>query len=303
MKVESIPIDKLTEYKKASELIPEMSGEEWADFIKSIEKDGVKVPIHVNQDYEVLDGRHRLKAARELGIDALEAIQHNFTADQAIEFVRDTAIQRRNLTPEQKLDIIFNTEEMIKSLYEKGRKKQVSKLKHQDSSFSSVEENDERTHNTHDEIAKMAGTSKTQVWRAKKIKQEEPEIWDEVVDGKKSIWKAYTGLESVKEQQANKKTEKGGDEDVEEIKRKSGRPPKQRNQQPPQLSKEEFDRQMLDANVATVFRHLEELAGFIERTENVEEVLEKAIQVDSRKFYGLVDILERTLKLIKSEVA
>jgi ParB-like chromosome segregation protein Spo0J len=50
-------------------MVPELSPEEYESLKQSIMKDGLYVPIIVNQNGIILDGHHRYKACQELGIE------------------------------------------------------------------------------------------------------------------------------------------------------------------------------------------------------------------------------------------
>lgn len=191
----TIKVSELKENKEFSRMVPEMSGIEYNEFLKSIDKDGVRQPIHILLDKTILDGRHRVRACKDLGIEEVQALVHNFDEDEAIEFVRDTAIERRNITVEQRVDIILKSEELITELEEESKKRQLSTLKKGDSPSGSVEPNGKRTNET---IADMAGTSKASVTRMKRIKREEPDKYEEVVSGQRSIRNAYDSLKSIK---------------------------------------------------------------------------------------------------------
>ncbi len=50
-------------------LVSELSPQEYESLKQSIMKDGLYVPIIVNQNGIILDGHHRYKACKELGIE------------------------------------------------------------------------------------------------------------------------------------------------------------------------------------------------------------------------------------------
>lgn len=51
------------------QVLPELAAEEYRALKQDIEQNGIIVPITVDDDGNVIDGHHRLRAARELGID------------------------------------------------------------------------------------------------------------------------------------------------------------------------------------------------------------------------------------------
>lgn len=198
-----INISELKENKQFSQMVPEMTEVEYKDFLKSIKKDGVRQPIHILLDKTILDGRHRVRACKDLGIGEIQALVHNLDKDEAIEFVRDTAIERRNISVEQRVDIILKSEELISGLEEEARqrKKSAQFSKGRNERTGSVEPNRKRTNET---IADMAGTSKASVTRMRRIKREEPDKYKEVVEGKRSIRNAYDNLKSIKKNNETK---------------------------------------------------------------------------------------------------
>ena len=125
MMVENFKVHDLKENPKYSALVPEMSAIEWQEFIENVKKFGIRQPITINKDLTILDGRHRVRACKELGIEKIAAIVNEMDEQQAIEYVRDTAIERRTLSVEQRLDIIFKCEDLMNNLVEEAKKRKV----------------------------------------------------------------------------------------------------------------------------------------------------------------------------------
>lgn len=203
----SVPLTNLSMDDAISNLVPGMTDEEWKDFFTSCKKDGIRQPIDVRDDGVILDGRHRYKAAIKLHMESIEVIYHKLTKEQSIEFVRDTAVNRRNLTPVQKADVMLKSEDIIKGLEEKAKKRQAE---YHGNRFDSRKvdlppnggKSTKRKPTTSDQIATMTGMSGRNVQRLKKVKRESPEKYEEVVSGKTPVTTAYDSLESV---QAHKK--------------------------------------------------------------------------------------------------
>ncbi|WP_407855385.1 hypothetical protein [Enterococcus hailinensis] len=55
----------------------------------------------------------------------IECLVHNFDKPESIEFVRDTAIERRNLIDAQRIDIILKSEELIMNIRSKAKNNQL----------------------------------------------------------------------------------------------------------------------------------------------------------------------------------
>lgn len=63
----------------------------------SISKFGVKVPIDINDKYEVVDGHHRTELSIELGLEYIPARIHNFNDITEREFIYAVNVPRRHL--------------------------------------------------------------------------------------------------------------------------------------------------------------------------------------------------------------
>lgn len=80
---------------------------EIAELIRSIDKDGVIVPLLARQKtygegYELISGHRRKKAYEELGICTVPVIVRNLDDDQAVIALIDSNLQRENIKPSEK---------------------------------------------------------------------------------------------------------------------------------------------------------------------------------------------------------
>jgi N6-adenosine-specific RNA methylase IME4 len=102
------PTAKLREHPDAHR-IPAMSSEEYEGFLADVAERGLQVPLEVTRAGIVLDGRHRLRAVRELGLPSApvrivspkDELLHMFSA----------ALQRRHLSQSQKAALIVELAE------------------------------------------------------------------------------------------------------------------------------------------------------------------------------------------------
>ena len=195
----TVKISDLKENNTFSELVPEMTTHEYNDLVNSIRKQGVRQPIHILSDKTVLDGRHRIRACKEIGINEIQALAHKLDEMKAIEFVVDTAVERRSLTKEQKIDIVLRSSELIKTLESKVKQGSRSDL-----TSGSMEPEVKRTN---ERIGEMTGTSKATVTRMRRVRRESPELYDDVIKGEKSIRRAYDELPSVQKNKPKPKQE------------------------------------------------------------------------------------------------
>lgn len=192
-KVELVKVSALRFDDEISELVPEMTSTEFKGLLSSIKEDGVRQPIHINSDLTILDGRHRVRACVELGIKDIQAVVHEMSRDAAIAFVRDTAIERRNLTNAQKIDIALRSSELIDEIEKKAKEREVGGKK------VTLDPNGTRVKGgrTNEKLGEIVGTSKNSIARMKKVKKESPSLYKEVVKGEKTISGAYFELPTV----------------------------------------------------------------------------------------------------------
>lgn len=82
------------------DLLPE---DEFSALKADIAKRGVLVPIEYDQDGNILDGHHRLRACQELGIKDFPTVVRRFESDgEKEEHVVTLNVRRRHLNGEQK---------------------------------------------------------------------------------------------------------------------------------------------------------------------------------------------------------
>lgn len=107
----------LTEHPIAA-LLPDMTDEEYAALRADIDAHGLLVPITL-YDGQVLDGRHRLRACRELGI---EPRYEDFAGDDPLTFVVATNVHRRHLSAAQRAALAV---EILPMIEEAARRRQA----------------------------------------------------------------------------------------------------------------------------------------------------------------------------------
>ncbi len=304
--IENIEIRKLKFDEYINQLVPEMTKKEFNDLVANIEMQGQHTPIHINWDNTVLDGRHRIKALKELDVSTVKAIRENLEKDEALKFVRDTAVERRNLTANQKLNIVLSAKDLISDIQERAkekRRKAMSKA-HQNNpnnqksnSFGSAEPKqseiakekvldtgkkpkvnqfDKPVHENN-EIAKLAGVSKSTVVRAKKVKREDPETYERVIKENSGWNKAYNELPSVK----NKEYQKN-------LKNK-------RIEVESEVPNEELE---LLAQSQTLIKRFQDLALCTKNSSDIEKVINKALKTDFEDIKEAYFKVERLFSLI-----
>ena len=89
------------------QVMPELSAEEYAELKADIEQRGVMIPIEYDEQGNVLDGYHRLRICKELGIkDFPKVIRAGMTESEKLTHARKLNIARRHLNTSQKQALI-----------------------------------------------------------------------------------------------------------------------------------------------------------------------------------------------------
>lgn len=87
------------------QLLPPLATDEYAALRKDISSNGVLVPIITTDKGEIVDGHHRAKIARELGVPCPEDVKTGYTESEYRDMALRVNVHRRNLTREQRAEL------------------------------------------------------------------------------------------------------------------------------------------------------------------------------------------------------
>ena len=294
MMVENFKVHDLKENPKYSALVPEMSAIEWQEFIENVKKFGIRQPITINKDLTILDGRHRVRACKELGIEKIAAIVNEMDEQQAIEYVRDTAIERRTLSVEQRLDIIFKCEDLMNNLVEEAKKRKVEGQekgrKNKVSGLETPVPKPKEGKRASAVIGDMVGASYRTVDRFKKVRRESPELYEEVIKGDKAITAAYRELPTTVDRN-NENRSKGKNIPKEEAQKKIVTPM-------PDFGKSDKEMQQ-EADYENLKSHLEQTLAMKVFIEDFQGAARTLLKKDKKLCNEAADVMEEILNLIR----
>lgn len=193
-------------------IFPEMQYEDYQMLVNDIKTNGfdAKQPIYLFEG-DVLDGWNRHRACTELNITPVY-MQYKGTNEEALMFVLRTN-KRRNLTPGQKAAIAADAEEMFIAIAEETEKEKIKKQSENAvNRFTKINEvssgklitpsyQDKQNQKERDwanwkekedaktatKIARMFDTNSTYVKAARKIKRENPNVFEQIKSGEKTI--------------------------------------------------------------------------------------------------------------------
>lgn len=146
--------------------IPNIEGGDWTAFIADVRARGVKEPIRVSLrtgSPVIVDGHQRVRAAREVGYQTLEAITEQFADEgEEITFSAGAARFRRHLTDRQRGEIARAYREFFKSQADENLK-QGGRPKKGLQNFAKVSTPKVEPVNVAQKAAELVGTSREQL--------------------------------------------------------------------------------------------------------------------------------------------
>ena len=159
------------------ERIPTLTAKELKAFIASVEARGVRVPIEITPEGVVLDGRARLHAAEEAG---LEQVPVRLVApDDELEYMLRAALERRQLSASQAAALTLELEQH-QELRAQARERQRANLR-QNAEVATLPPRGEKSRET---IARVAGCSPRTVQDAATVQAHDPELFEQIKQGK-----------------------------------------------------------------------------------------------------------------------
>jgi DNA modification methylase len=103
-------------HPKYARIIPKLKYEEYQELKSSIVENGLYHPVIINKDGFVLDGHHRFKACRELGIEPKFEVRSFDDPHMERVFVIDTNLARRQLEPYSRVELVLLKKEQYLEL-------------------------------------------------------------------------------------------------------------------------------------------------------------------------------------------
>lgn len=190
-------MSKTYEPHPLSLVMPPMSDDEYFQLINSIVAHGQMEPI-VILDGQILDGRHRYAACRQLGIEPIireYSYENDGPSPATFSLVKNT--HRRHLTTSQRAMVAAAILPFFEAEARENQRKaggdQKAKLEHVETTAPV---------HSHAKAAEEMHVSASSVQRAAKLAEEAPELAEEVKAGKKTLNAAKTELEEKKKNAA-----------------------------------------------------------------------------------------------------
>jgi N6-adenosine-specific RNA methylase IME4/ParB-like chromosome segregation protein Spo0J len=168
--------------------VPEMQADEFRGLLADVSERGILVPLEVNADRVVLDGRHRLRCARELGLEQVPV--RVVSAENELSYMLRAALHRRQLSPSQRAALILE-DEGLQNLEAEARARSRVNLK-QNAEVATLPPRSERSR---ERAARQAGVSPRLIEYAKVVREGDPVLFERVKAGKLPAQRAAKQIE------------------------------------------------------------------------------------------------------------
>jgi hypothetical protein len=160
-----------------AELVPAMAADQYEAFLADIAERGVLCPLEITREGVVLDGRERIRAATELGIEQLP-VRIVEPADE-VEHIILAALQRRQLSASQRAALVLELDS-YHHLQAEARSRQRANLRHSLEVANSPPRGKSRDH-----AAAWAGVSARTIQDAATVQAHDPPLFERV---KQASW-------------------------------------------------------------------------------------------------------------------
>ncbi|ERM91504.1 plasmid partitioning protein ParB [Caldanaerobacter subterraneus subsp. yonseiensis KB-1] len=186
--MQMVDINLLKEHPRNREFFDDIEGERWQEFVESIKTSGIIVPLIITQDYVVISGNQRLKAAKELGLKEVPCEVRTYEdkdgltkEDWMLKDLIETNLRQRgmgNLNPMKLAKCILELER----IYRIKRGKPQSQLQIMDD--NSAPSAELQTNISQKELAEIVGLKERRLRELKKLNELIPELQKLIEEGK-----------------------------------------------------------------------------------------------------------------------
>lgn len=172
-----------------ADAFPLIEGEEFAELVLDVKRNGLREPITLSADKSTLvDGRNRYRACEAAGLDPVfEALPERYTDAMVLDLIVSKNAARRHLNPGQKAFVALKYEEMYAATA--ARQKVVTKGGHARDSAQTVVADlpsaEERK--SRERAAKVVGSSGRAVQQAKAVQRDAPDLAEKVRSGEMAL--------------------------------------------------------------------------------------------------------------------
>ena len=189
-----VPPDEL-EVHPAARLVPPLSSGELAGLRADIAASGVAEPVCLGQDGRVVDGRHRLAVARELGLPKIPVLPAICPLGGEAEYALRSALHRRSLSLDQRAVVAHRLAEVRGAERRRESARVASQVRWGDPSRTALIRDASRPPDSRTLAARELGVSERRLRLARELAQQAPDLVAQVEAGKLPLLVATAQVE------------------------------------------------------------------------------------------------------------
>jgi len=183
------------EFHPMADLFPLLEGEEFDALVADVAKNGLREPIVRHQDGRIVDGRNRYRACLAAGVQP--KFRKWDESGSLIEFIISLNLKRRHLSAGQRAALAVD---LLPVLEEEARERMAAGGGDKKSGRQKVAHPIADPGKSTDKAAKLTNVNRLYISQAKKLKDEQPELYTDVRAGKKSLMEAKREIRSRQKQ-------------------------------------------------------------------------------------------------------
>jgi len=169
----------LLEHHEIAQIFPMMEKVEFSALVEDIRRNGLRTPV-VLYEGKMLDGRNRYRACLEAGVKP-HSIEYE--GNDPVGYIVSANLHRRHLSSSQRAACAVEAEALMERLEAEARERMLAGKKADPEEI--IPEG--RADQARDTAAALFGTNPHYIQDAKKIQAEDPDAFEQVKSGKKTI--------------------------------------------------------------------------------------------------------------------
>ena len=177
--------------------LPLLSDQEMKDLAADIKQNGQRLPV-IRCNGLIIDGRNRLKACEIAGVEPNIRDREDVLKTDAdvARFIISINLSRRHVLPAERAAMAV---ELLDAIKKEDERAAAEKVKAKESKGDKKEGPAAKPRTKSEQVAeaaKLTGSSKSAIYEASKIKQEDPKKFEEIKKGEKSLTQAKKEIEA-----------------------------------------------------------------------------------------------------------
>ncbi len=170
-----------------ADAFPLIEGEEFAELVADVKRNGLREPIVITHDRKTLvDGRNRFRACEAAGADVVELVlSSRYTEAMILDLIVSANLARRHLNPGQRAMVALEYEAAYAATVHVGSPKGADRTLSDVETVADLPPADDRK--SREKAAAAVGASGRAVQQAKAVQRDAPDLADQVRSGKLAL--------------------------------------------------------------------------------------------------------------------